>query len=195
MSSHTYTETSSATMRAGFPTPPEPTLGAQNLFILNNLLQYICKCAQVHKSTISKKMNLLYVAVDPSLYTHFSAGKAYPHIVYPFSNNVIEGPNYTACTNNNERTVAKITHAILLKMRNDIINMNTVLINILLSLILMVFKLLYEQEQMMTPNAVFQQCLISLSSSMDALWPKIARPIRWQWLLTGTPRWGLRYTP
>ncbi len=51
------------------------TLGAPNLSILNNLLKYICKCAQTHKSTISKKMNLLYVAVEPSLYTHYSAGE------------------------------------------------------------------------------------------------------------------------
>jgi hypothetical protein len=90
MSSHIYTETSSATMRSGFPTPPKPTLGAPNLFIVNNLLQYICKCTQTHMSTISKKMNLLYVEVDPSLYTHYSAGKAYPYAMYPFPNNFDE---------------------------------------------------------------------------------------------------------
>ncbi len=84
MVAHTYAETSSATMRAGFPTPPEPTLGAPNLFILNDLLQHICKFAQTHKSTISKKMNLLYVTVDPGLYTHYSAGEAYPINDYPF---------------------------------------------------------------------------------------------------------------
>ncbi len=67
MSSHTYTETSSATMRTGFPMHPKPTLGAPNHFILNNLIQYIYKCTQMHKSTISKKMKLIYVAVDPSL--------------------------------------------------------------------------------------------------------------------------------
>ena len=67
MASHTYAETSSVTIGAGFSTPPKPILGALNLFILNGLLLYICKCAQTHKSTISKKMNLQYVAVDPSL--------------------------------------------------------------------------------------------------------------------------------
>ncbi len=36
--------------------------------------------------------------------------------------------------------------------------MNTVLIDTLLSLILTTFKLLYKQEWMMDPNAVFQQC-------------------------------------
>jgi hypothetical protein len=70
----------------------------------------------MHKSIISKEMNLLYVAVDPSLYTHISAGKAYPHAVYPFPDKANEVPNFTACTNNNERAAAKIMHAILLKM-------------------------------------------------------------------------------
>jgi hypothetical protein len=69
----------------------------------------------MHKSTISKKMNLLYVAVSPSLYTHYSTGKAYPHDMYPFSNNINEVHNFSACTNDNERAAAKIMHAILLK--------------------------------------------------------------------------------
>jgi hypothetical protein len=34
----------------------------------------LCKCAQTHKSPISKKMNLLYVAIDPTLYRHYSGG-------------------------------------------------------------------------------------------------------------------------
>jgi hypothetical protein len=151
MSSHAYAETSSATMHTGFPTPPEPTLGAPNIFILNDLLQCICICAQTHKSTISKKMNLLYVAVNPFLYTHYSTGKAYPQDIYPFPHNVNEVPNFTACTNNNERAAANILHAILLKTRNNIINMNTALIDMLLSFILMAFKLLYKQERIMIP--------------------------------------------
>ena len=126
-------------MRAGFPTPPEPTLGAPNLFILNDLLQYICKCAQTHKSTISKKMNLLYVAVDPGLYTHYSTGEAYPANNYPFPDDVGDVPNFSACNNDNDRTAAKITHMILLKTRNNVINMNAALIDTLLGLILMAF--------------------------------------------------------
>ena len=138
-------------MHAGFPTPPVPTLGAQNLFILNNLLHYICKCTQTHKSTISKKIN-------PSLYTHYSAGKAYQHAKYPFPDNIDEVPNFTACTNDNKCAAAKITHKILHKMQNNIVNMNTALIDNLFSLILMAFKLLYKQEQMINPNAVFGKC-------------------------------------
>jgi len=142
-------------MRAGFPTPPKPALGAPNLFILNDLLQHICKCAQTHKSTISKKMNLLYVVVDPGLYTHYSAGEAYPINDYPFPAEVDEVPNFSACTND---ATAKITHAILLKTRNDVVNMNTALIDTLLSIIPSAFKILYEQERMMDPNAVSRQC-------------------------------------
>jgi hypothetical protein len=61
-----YSETPAANMRLAFPTLPEPSLGIPNHFILNSLLQYLCKCAQRHKSTIPKKMNILYVAIDPS---------------------------------------------------------------------------------------------------------------------------------
>jgi hypothetical protein len=110
MVTHTYAETSSATMCAAFPTPPKPTLGAPNLFILKNLLQYIRKCAQTHKSTISKKMSLLYVAVDPGLYTHYSAGEADPANNYPFPDKVDEVPNFSACNNDNNHAAAKITH-------------------------------------------------------------------------------------
>jgi hypothetical protein len=76
MSSTSYAETSAATIQAAFPAPPEATLGTPTLFDLNDLLQYMCKCAQTHKSTISKKMNLLYVAVNPNLYKHYAGNKA-----------------------------------------------------------------------------------------------------------------------
>jgi hypothetical protein len=69
-------------------------------------------------------------------------------------------PNFTACTNDNKRAAAKILHAILLNMQNNIININAALIDTLLSLTPMAFKLLYKQEQMMDPNAVFQQFLM-----------------------------------
>jgi hypothetical protein len=104
------------------------------------------------------KMNLLYNAVDLSLYTHYFADKVYPHEVYPFPDNVDEVLNFTACTNKNKYATAKILPMILLKMQNDVVNMNAALIDTLLSLIPMAFRLLYEQEWMMNPNAVIQQC-------------------------------------
>jgi len=103
-------------------------------------------------------MNLLYVMVDPGLYTHYSAGEAYPTNDYPFPAEVDEVPDYGVCNNDNDRAAAKIRHAILLKTRNDVVNMNAALIDTLLSLIPKAFKLLYEQEWMMDLNAVFRQC-------------------------------------
>ncbi len=91
-------------------------------------------------------MNLLYVAADPTLYTHFLAGKAYPSNQNPFTNDVDEVPNFTTCNNDNNHAAAKITHAIALKMQNNVVNMNTALIRTHLSLIPMAFKILYKQE-------------------------------------------------
>ncbi len=76
----------------------------------------------MHKSTISKKMNLLYVAVDPGLYTHYSASEAYPANEYPFPADVDEVPDFSACNNDNDRATAKITHMILLKTHDDVVN-------------------------------------------------------------------------
>jgi hypothetical protein len=103
-------------------------------------------------------MNLLYVAVDPGLYTHYSASEVYPSNNYPFPADVDEVPDFRACTTDKDRAAAKITHPILLKTRNDVVNMNIALINTLLSLIPSAFKLLYKQERMVDPNAVFRQC-------------------------------------
>ena len=82
-------------MRAAFPKPPDSSLGTPNLFVLNDLLQYMCKCAQTHKSPISKKMNLLYVAIDDMLYSHYSSGEAYPIADYPFPPEPDNVPDYT----------------------------------------------------------------------------------------------------
>ena len=83
-SSAAYMETPAATMRLAFPKPPDPSLGTPNLFVLNDLLQYMCKCAQTHKSPISKRMNLLYVAIDNTLYAHYAGAEAYPDGDYHF---------------------------------------------------------------------------------------------------------------
>jgi len=66
----------------------------------------------------------------------------YPVTYYPFPINIDEVPDFSACNNDNDRATAKITHVILLKMRNEVINMNAALINTLLSLIPTAFKLL-----------------------------------------------------
>jgi hypothetical protein len=46
-----------------------------------------------------------------------------------------EVPDFTACNNDNNCVTAKNTHAILLKTRTDVVNMNAALVDTLLSLI------------------------------------------------------------
>ncbi len=92
-SSSSYAEILAANIPLAFPTPPKPSLGTLNLFVLNNFLQYLCKCAQTHKSPVSKKMNLPYIASDPTLYKHYSSGKANPDANYPFPPEVTNIPN------------------------------------------------------------------------------------------------------
>jgi hypothetical protein len=139
-SSSSYTETPAATIRLAFPTPPESSLDTSNLFVLNNLLQYLCKCAQTHKSPISKKMNLLDVAINPTLYGHYSGGVAYPDADYPFPTKVADVPNYSGCTNTNNHANVKVTHSMALKQCNYIINMNSALIDAFLDLVPVAFK-------------------------------------------------------
>ncbi len=144
-------------MQAAFPALPEATLGTPTLFVLNDLLQYMCKCAQTHKSTISKKMNLLYVAVNPDLYKHYAGNKAYPVDCYPFPANVPDVPNYAGSIDSNDRAARKCTHGMALMKRNNVINMNAVLIGAFLDLILIAFKQAYKQKRMEDPNAVFHE--------------------------------------
>jgi hypothetical protein len=140
-------------------------------------------------------MNLLYVAVDPALYTHYLAGETYPARQYPFPNYVDEVPNFTTCSNNNDRAAAKIIHTIALKTQNAIVNMNTALSHTLLSLIPMAFKILYKQEWMMDPNAVFRQCfnwfVIKYGRTLaeDRKTNRTAMAADWH------PSMGLKYSP
>ncbi len=155
MSSSSYVETPAASMRFAFPTPPEPSFGTPNLFVLNNLLQYLCRCAQTHKSPIFKKMNLLYVAFDPTLYGHYSGCEAYPNVEYLFPPEVVDAPNYSGCTDTNDRANIKVTHGMALKQHNDVINMKSTLIDAFLNLVPIAFKQSYEQIWMENPNSVF----------------------------------------
>jgi hypothetical protein len=117
----------------------------------------MCKCAQTHKSIISKKMNLLYVVVNPDLYKHYAGNKAYPDWDYPFPNEVPNVPDYTVAVDSNNRAAKKYTHGMALKKRNDVINMNAALIDAFLDLILVAFKQAYTQKRMEDPNAVFRE--------------------------------------
>jgi hypothetical protein len=155
-SSATYIETPAATMCSAFPKLPDPSLGTPNLFVLNDLLQYMCKCAQTHKLPISKKMILLYVAIDDTLYAHYAGGEAYPDDNYPFPNEFADVPDYTGAVDANACAAIKTTHTMAQKRCKDVINMNTVLIVAFLDLIPVVFKQSYKQIRMENPNSVFR---------------------------------------
>ncbi len=115
----------------------------------------MCKGAQMHKSTISKKMNLLYVAVNPDLYKHYAGNEAYPDGVYPFPNEVPNVPNYTGAIDSNDRAAKKCTHGMALKKCNDVVKMNAAIINVFLDLIPIAIKQTYKQKRLEDPNAVF----------------------------------------
>jgi hypothetical protein len=183
-SSSSYAQNPAATIRLAFPTAPESSLGTLNLFILNNLLQYLCKCAQTHKSPISKTMNLLYVAIDPTLYGHYSGGKAYSNADYPFLLEVPDVPNYSGCTNTNDCANVKVTHSMALKQRNSVINMNSALIDAFLNLIPVALKQSYEQILMENPNSIFCKMLPGSWLSTAAHLRMTAKPIAPQWPYT-----------
>jgi hypothetical protein len=164
MSSTSYAETPAATMQAAFPAPPEATLGTPTLTVLNNLLQYMCKCTQMHKSTISKMMNLLYVAVDPDLSKHYAGNEANTVDCYPFPTDVPDVPNYAGAIDSNDRAARKCTHGIALKKRNNVANMNGTLIVAFLDLIPIAFKQAYKQKRMEDPNAVF--CAMAVADQL-----------------------------
>jgi hypothetical protein len=92
--------------------------------------------------------------IPPSTATP-SGGKAYPGADYPFPTKVADVPNYSGCTNTNDRTNVKVTHGMALKQRNDVINMNSALIGTFLDLVPVAFKQSYEQIRMENPNSVF----------------------------------------
>jgi hypothetical protein len=144
-------------MQAAFPAPPKATLVTPTLFVLNNLLQYMCKCAQTHKSTISKKTNLLYVLVNPNHYKHYAGNKAYPVDCYPFPANVPDMPDYAGSIDSNDCAARKCTHWMALKKRNNVVNINAVLVDTFLNLIPVAFKQAYKQKRMENPNTVFRE--------------------------------------
>jgi hypothetical protein len=111
----------------------------------------------MHKSTISKKMNLLYVAVNPDLYKHYAGNEAYPVDCYPFPAAVPNVPDYASSIDSNYCAARKCTHRMALKKRNDVVNMNAALINAFLDLIPIAFKQAYKQKRMQDPNAIFHE--------------------------------------
>ncbi len=102
-------------------------------------------------------MNLLYVAIDDTLYAHYAGGEVHPDDDYPFPDEPADVPDYTGAINVNAHAAIKTTHAMAQKRHNDVINMNTALIDAFLDLIPVVFKQSYVQIRMENPNLVFRE--------------------------------------
>ncbi len=151
------TTTSVTDMKAAFPTPPGhlAIISTPNLHDLLEILIYIARCAQTHKSTISPNMNLLYVAVPPSVYAHYT-NKPYPAGMYPYPPRPTDAPNFAGAVGGNERENRKIAHAIEVKRYEDVQNMNTALVDVFLSLLPPQARIAYEGIRLTRPNAVFR---------------------------------------
>ncbi len=152
------TITSVTDMKAAFPAPTANLniLQTPNLHNLVEVLIYLARCAQTHKSTISPNMNLLYVAVPPSVYAHYTA-EPYPVDMYPYPPRPTDAPVFIGAADNNDREARKIAHAIDVKRYTDVQNMNTTLIDTFLTLLPPQAKLAYEAIRIMNPNAVFRE--------------------------------------
>ncbi len=63
-------------------------------------------------------------------------------------------PDYTACTNDNEHTTVKVTHAIDKKTWADVVTMNTALTNIFLEALSSQARASFLQQRFFEPNIV-----------------------------------------
>jgi len=154
----TATPTSVTDMKAAFPTPPEHlrVIGTPTLTDFIQILIFIARCAQTHKSTISPNMNLLYVAVPPGVYAHYTR-EAYPYGMYPYPPSPLDVPNFAGANGGTARKNIKIQHALEVKRYTDVQNMNTALIDTFLELMPPSAKIAYNDIRISNPNAVFRE--------------------------------------
>ena len=153
------TITSVTDMKAAFPAPPTnlTIVGTPNLHNLVEILIYLARCAQTHKSTISPNMNLLYVAVPPAVYAHYTQ-EMYPADMYPYPPLPPDAPNFQGAADPNDREQIKYLHSLEVKRYQDVQNMNTALIDKFLELLPTAAKIAYEAIRITNPNAVFREC-------------------------------------
>jgi hypothetical protein len=150
----TMMETTLLDMKVGFPPPPELIQGIPRLQSLIKLLFHLCRCAQTHQSPASTTMNLLICAAPCDVYT-FLTTNAYPNAFAPFPPEVPNVPNYTACIDDNDRAMVRVTHARDKKMQADIITMNTALVNIFLGAMSSQVRASFQQRCLCKPNIIF----------------------------------------
>ncbi len=106
----TLTETSLTSMKAAFPAAPDPIQGIPTLVSLIDLMLHICQCSKTQKTPASARMNMLFCAASPGLYSFFTT-KAYPASFFPFPIEVDAIPDFPACTTDNKRETLKATNA------------------------------------------------------------------------------------
>ena len=116
-------------MKAGSPFSHKPIQGIPMLKSLIELLFHMCRCAQMHCSPASDTMNLLFCVCPRPIYRFFTAD-VYPDAFAPIPPVVDKIPDYTSCTNNNDRAATCARHALDKKTRADIITMNAALTNV-----------------------------------------------------------------
>ena len=77
------TETSLTSMKAAFPTAPDPLQGIPMLPSLIDLMLHICRCLQTHKTPALATMKMLFCAASPGLYSFFT-NEMYPSSFFCF---------------------------------------------------------------------------------------------------------------
>ncbi len=125
----TLTETSLTSMKAAFPAALDPIQGIPTLASLIHLMLHICQCLQTQKTPASARMNMLFCAASPGLYSFFTT-KPYPASYFPFPVEVDAIPDFSICTTDNERKMLKATNACNRKTRADIVTMNAALADV-----------------------------------------------------------------
>jgi hypothetical protein len=99
-------------------------------------------------------MNLLFCACPRPIYGFFMAD-AYPDAFAPIPPAVDEVPDYTKCSDENDRATTRAKHALNRKTRADIITMNAALINVFLDAVSGRVRAAFQQRRLHKPNIVF----------------------------------------
>jgi hypothetical protein len=148
------TENSLTSMKAAIPAAPDPIQGIPKLASLIDLMLHMCRCSQTQKTPASDKMNMLFCAVSPGLYSFFTT-EAYPASFFPFPPEVDAVLDFSTCTSDNEHKTLKATNSCDQKTWADIITMNAALSNVFLANLPKAICKTYEPICMKQPNTVF----------------------------------------
>jgi hypothetical protein len=97
-------------MKAAFPAAPDPIQGIPKLASLIDLMLHMWRCLQTQKMPTSDKMNMLFCAASPGLYSFFTT-EAYPACFFPFPPAVDAVPDFFTCTSDNKRKTLKATNS------------------------------------------------------------------------------------